>query len=695
MLEAFHFIHPLWLLALLPLMLLAWRACQPGGDNPWRRIVDARLLPLLMVGQPVAKGSRRMLWLVGAGWLIATLALADPTWQRKPQPVFQTHAARVVVLDLSSSMNASDLKPSRLARARYKVQDVLSLGAEGQTGLVAYAGDAFTVTPLTRDVNTIRAQLDALAPDLMPSDGSRADLGLLKAEELLRHAGVSTGQVLLIADGVAPDAIAATERAAGRLKEDGYRVSVLDVGTEAGGPVPDAQGSLARDAQGQVVMARTDTAALRAIARAGGGVDLSVNDGIDALRGWVDTHGASQAAGTERSDLTAQGWKEEGPLLALLLLPLAALAFRRNWLLSALLLPMLVMQPHDAMASTWGDLWQRPDQQAARSLSAGDYAKAAQVATDAGRRGSAEYKRGNYQLALDDFSRAPGDEANYNRGNALARLGRYPDAISAYDKALKGDPGNDDARVNKAAVEALLKQQQKQQQKEQEKGQEKDQGGKDQQPSGREKSSQQGSSSKSEARQNGSGQSDGKNPSTGQKQGPSSSSATPGAGSQDAQGNTSRQTPPPTQENAESADSRDKEPASGASEKGSPAGAVAGRDSEPKNSADASGSSQKKPGNAFSEAAKQLGAQGAKGGSNGSEPAASGGRPAADGPSAGAKPRQGAADASSSAQPLPSEEQLAAEQWLRRIPDDPGGLLRRKFLYQYRQRAQPSADGTP
>ncbi|MEO8922707.1 MAG: VWA domain-containing protein, partial [Caldimonas sp.] len=191
MLEAFHFIHPLWLLALVPLAWLAWRACQPGGDNPWRRIVDARLLPLLMVGQTDARGSRTVLWLVAAGWLIATLALADPAWERKPQPVFQTNAARVVVLDLSSSMNASDLKPSRLARARYKVDDVLALGAEGQTGLVVYAGDAFTVTPLTRDVNTIRAQLGALAPDLMPSDGSRADLGLLKAGELLRHAGVS------------------------------------------------------------------------------------------------------------------------------------------------------------------------------------------------------------------------------------------------------------------------------------------------------------------------------------------------------------------------------------------------------------------------------------------------------------------------------------------------------------------------
>ncbi len=686
MLEAFHFIHPLWLLALAPLTLLAWHACRPGGDNPWRRIVDARLLPLLMVGQLTAKGGRDMIWLVAAGWLIATLALADPTWQRKPQPVFQTNAARVVVLDLSTSMNADDLKPSRLARARYKVEDVLSLGAEGQTGLVVYAGDAFTVAPLTRDANTIRAQLNALAPNLMPSDGSRADLGLLKAEELLHHAGMSTGQVLLIADGVAPDALAATERAAARLKGDGYRVSVLGVGTPAGGPLPDAQGSLVRDAHGQVVMARMDTAALKAVAQAGGGTDLSVNAGIDALRSWIDSHGAAQVAGTERSDLSAQGWKEEGPLLALLLLPLAALAFRRNWLLGVMLLPLLVMHPRDAMASTWGDLWQRPDQQAARSLSAGDYARAAQVAPDAERRGSAEYKRGNYQLALDNFSHASGGDAEYNRGNALAKLGQYADAISAYDKALQGDPGNADARFNKAAVETLLKQQ---------KEREKNQNGKDQQQSRQEKSTQQDSASKGEGPHNGSGPGDGKNSSTSQKQGRSSGSAKPEEDRQGPQGHAATgQAEPSTQANAARADLPGKEPTSSASEKGSPKGAT-GHGSEPKAAANTSGSPPPKPGNEFGDAAKQLAAQGAKGGADGSEPADSQANAAADGSPAGTRPRQDATGTSSSAQSLPTEERLAAEQWLRRIPDDPGGLLRRKFLFQYRQRAQQAASDSP
>ena len=181
--EAFHFLQPLWLLAVLPMLALLWGLARPGrADNPWRRIVDAQLLPLLMAGRTGSAG-RGALWLLAAGWLIAVLALANPAWERQPRPVFQTTAARVIVLDLSRSMTAPDLQPSRLARARYKVEDMLNRMGEGQTGLVVFAGDAFTVSPLTRDVNTIRALLKALDTGIMPAQGSRADLGLLKADE--------------------------------------------------------------------------------------------------------------------------------------------------------------------------------------------------------------------------------------------------------------------------------------------------------------------------------------------------------------------------------------------------------------------------------------------------------------------------------------------------------------------------------
>lgn len=663
MLENFHFIRPLWLLALLPLSLLAWRVYQPGsGDNPWRRIVDARLLPLLMAGRAHVE-NRTLLWLAAAGWIIAVLALADPTWERKPMPVFQTTAARVIVLDLSRSMDAADLKPSRLVLARYKVEDVLAQSTEGQTGLVVYAGDAFTVSPLTRDANTIRSLLKVLDPGIMPIDGSRADLGLLKAEELLQQAGESSGQVLLIADGIEADKVAASERAAARLRNDGYRVSVLGVGTEDGAPLTTAQGKLLRDAAGKIVVSRLDTAALQSLARAGGGKYRTITNSGKELSTLLSVSQPVRTQVTKQTDATTQGWKQQGPLLAVLLLPLAALAFRRNWLLSLLLIAGLASPPQPAMASTWDNLWRRPDQQATMALNAGDYAKASRLATDADRRGSAEYKLGNYQLALDNFSRATGADADYNRGNALAKLGRYQDAIAAYDQSIRQNPADEDARLNKAAVEALLKKQQQQQQQQQNSN---SQGGKSQ-----------------------------KNQSQSQS----------GGGQKTSQNNSQNQ--PPQQEkrgqNGASSGQGQKPSKAKHQENGSQNGkesssqkAASGKGDNRQKSATADAAQQQKPDNQFAEAAKMLAAKKRGTKADGSPPTqgASGGN-AADQAQAMADAKQRQVGSADSGQALDSEEKMAAEQWLRRIPDDPGGLLRRKFLYQYRQRAEQARAGNP
>ena len=324
MLENFHFMHPLWLLALLPLLLLTWLLVTQGGrDNPWRRVVDAHLLPLLTVGGAQAAG-RIATWLAAVGWIVAVLALADPTWERRPQPTYQTTSARVVVLDLSRSMEASDLKPSRLVRARFKVEDVLAQNAEGQTALIAYAGDAFTVAPLTRDVNTIRNLLSVLEPDIMPVQGNRADLGLRKAGTLLQQAGLRNGQILLIADGIDAEKLVASQQAAAQLKDQGYRVSVLGVGTEQGTPLPTGQGQFVRDGDGKVKNFRLDTDALRSVARAGGGQYQTITDGGEALRALLDNNESAATSSVTPSDTKAMGWKEQGPWLVLLLLPAAS-----------------------------------------------------------------------------------------------------------------------------------------------------------------------------------------------------------------------------------------------------------------------------------------------------------------------------------------------------------------------------------
>ncbi len=681
MLENLHFVRPLWLLALIPLALLAWRAYRPaGGENPWRRIVDPHLLPLLMATRSGTK-THAAAWLVAIGWTIAVLALADPAWERKPLPVYQTTAARVIVLDLSRSMEATDLKPSRLARARYKIEDVLASNSEGRTALVVYAGDAFTVSPLTRDAKTIRALLKVLEPNIMPIDGKRADLGLQKAGDLLRQAGAAGGQVLLITDGVDAADAAASEHAAARLRSDGHNVSVLGVVAESDAAVTVGQVDPALAATGKIAPAPSDIAALQSVARAGGGEFRMLTDsgaGLNALltAGRPLSEQATTQTDTTKADTTAQGWKERGPLLVVLLLPLAALAFRRNWLLGVVLAAGIASPPQTAEASTWDDLWQRPDQQSAHALAAGDYAKASALATDAERRGSAEYKRGNYRGALDNFANAKGADADYNRGNALAKLGRYQDAIDAYDQSLKAHP-SEDARANKAAVEALLKQQHAAQQQ-------------------ASPSRQDGARNDQNQAENGSQKSSPSKPQDGSSPGGKSDQSGASAGKE--QGRGAKKEPEGGAGNSDSSSERGKDDAgqataSGKSEDGQPrgtgsAGATSGKNGDRQESARSSEARKNGQQNQFAEAANKLEKQKADARAD-DRLAAPGDSGSTDQPqrNTNAKPTSPGGSAES-ARPLDSEEKIAAEQWLRRIPDDPGGLLRRKFLYQYRQRAQ-------
>ena len=118
MIEQFHFLRPWWLLALLPLFALFWLLLKYRFDAAsWRAVIDAKLVPFVLTAS--GEGQRR--WPLGLLIIVATLgilALAGPTWEKLPQPVYQQRAALVILLDLSRSMNAADIKPSRLTHAQ-------------------------------------------------------------------------------------------------------------------------------------------------------------------------------------------------------------------------------------------------------------------------------------------------------------------------------------------------------------------------------------------------------------------------------------------------------------------------------------------------------------------------------------------------------------------------------------------------
>jgi Ca-activated chloride channel family protein len=456
--DTLHFIRPLWLFLLPLVVILPWawkRTRRPAGD--WSRVCDPHLLRWLSVRQVTEQGRQGGHWLAALALLIVILALAGPSWQKLPDTSYSARGARVMVVDLSRSMLAEDMRPNRLTRARFRLADLLASTEEGQVGLVSYAGDAYIVSPLTSDMNTITNLLPALRPDIIPVGGSRADIALDMAASLLERSGLSRGEVLLVTDSATSrDAAKARE-----LSDRGIITSVLAAGTPEGAPIPSG-GGFVSDRAGNVVIARLDRAGLQSVAEAGGGKYSELAAVTPASSLWLEQDGSEFA---RRDDALGERWKDVGPWLVLLLLPLALVGFRRGlfFFMPLLMLNGLVF-PGEANADGWDDVWQRKDQQAYRALSQEDAEKAAALARDPELSGEAWFRSGEYSNAVDAWTQGTSVDAFYNQGNALAHLGQYDAAIAAYDQALAKEPGMEDALHNRALVEKMKEQQEQEQQ---------------------------------------------------------------------------------------------------------------------------------------------------------------------------------------------------------------------------------------
>lgn len=327
----FQFLRPLWFLALIPLVWLGWRMVQRarGGDSAWREVVDPALQGQLL--QPDQQQSFR-LPLIGLclAWVLSVVALAGPVWERQKTAVYRTVTQRVLVLDLSLSMNANDVRPSRIERARQKLNDILDESAEAQIALVVFSAVPYVVTPLTDDVETVRSMLQALSTSLVPAQGSRPSLALLEAHKLLESTGSRDGTIWLLTDST-PDP-ASSEAAVTKIVDSGYRLSVLGFGTEQGAPIPDGNGGFVKDRSGNIVVPGLDESSLRTLASAGGGIYSRVSTSssdIDRLIGGFSLPG--ELAASEDQQL-GEVWLERGPWILIALLPLVALGFRRGWL---------------------------------------------------------------------------------------------------------------------------------------------------------------------------------------------------------------------------------------------------------------------------------------------------------------------------------------------------------------------------
>lgn len=600
MIEEFHFIRP-WLLLFIPvgpgLIWLHWN--RVSDDTNWKDVCDPHLIEHLLVGKQYTR-SNLLYLIMAAAWIVASVAISGPTWEKIPTPLYQSPKSRVIVFDLSRSMDSTDIKPSRLTRARYKLTDLVLSGKELYQGLVVFAGDAFIVTPLTDDSDTIVNLIPTLDTETLPVQGSRADLGLRSAWSLYKNMELTQGEIILITDG-ANDA--ATSLASG-LQSQGIRTSVMVVGSAEGGPVNLSDGTLLKDNNGNIVIPGVDYAALKQIAVSGGGhFVIMTSDGsdIDTLNshtaGVLSAGMEDQTPQSGDNDFKSDQWKDNGPWLILPLLLLVALGFRRGWVLSIGLL-MLPMMPDTAFAFGWQDLWLRSDQQAARQFGAGAYDQIGENAP-ASWKGAGKYRNNDFSGAADEFDKADPSSAitYFNKGNALAHNQSLEEALAAYDRALEIDSDFEDARLNRELVEKILQQINEQQQNDR-----------------RQQDSEQDTDQKSGQRQ---------------KQGNNQQQIQSAKNQQESDQGKEQQNQARSSMNDKSSDT-DQDNAQTSNE--------SDQNEEPYQS-----------GNKSADATKQN--------------------------------RQ--VEQNREPQKPLSEQQQAMEQWLQKVPDDPGGLLKRKFFHQY------------
>jgi len=583
----FHFLRAGWIvlipIAILLIFFFKRRMLTIGN---WEKLIDKRLLPYVMSRRQLSDNQYKW-WLISLISVLSIIALAGPTWERIEQPSFRTDQSLVIALDLSRSMNAQDITPNRLTRAKLKILDILERRQGAQVALIVYSANAFTVTPLTSDTDTIIALINSIDTSIMPSRGSYPALAIDKGLQLLNQASVSNGEIILVTDGgITSDSFSSAQK----LRDEGYRLSALGIGSMNGAPIPKETGGFITDNTGQITISRLEVDDLKDLVAIGGGnyTSITSNDqDIDTLLSEV------YSAVRESDDsVTTDQWKEFGPWLLLIVVPFGSLLFRKGWVFVFLLTIMPI--DNSVYALDWNDLWKTKDQQAKEAMESGDYDKAIELFEDSEWLAAAHYKAGNYRQSANGYNNDSNIDHLYNYANSLAKIGQFEEAIENYEKVIAEEPNSEDAIYNLNLLKDLL------------------------------------SENQSSEKNNDDSQ--------------SSEEALTGEQSQQQNGDESEQSD--NEGNSRTGDSDDES------------------DANP---------NQKLSNEEDIEAIEKELERAAEENSN-------------------QEPQQEDNNESGIEGRMAQEQQQAMEQWLRRIPDDPGGLLRRKFRYQY-QRQGIDQDG--
>jgi len=478
-------------LVLVPLLALGLAWARRRRQAALATFAEAGLLPALVPDLDARRRAVRAALLVGAV-LLLVVAIAGPLWGFRWEEVHREGVDLVVAIDTSRSMLATDVKPTRLARAKLAVRDLLTQLHGDRVGLVAFAGSAFVQCPLTLDYGAVRQSLDAIDVGIIPKGGTALAEAIDTSLEAFEGREGKHQAIILITDG--EDHEGKVNEAAARAAERGVKVYTVGLGTAEGELIPLGGGGFVKDRAGQVVKSRLDQETLQQIAVDTGGVYLHATGAslalTDLYRDYIGTMEKRELAST----LERRFEHRFQVPLALALILLVADAFvgerrvARRRRRAAAGVDAVVLASIDRGGATAPRVRGKHGHAPATSpaTAAGTAASAAATAARDERTGGAAAKgagqhgvlmaalvlalasiawldphartregnrlfaAGQYDDAAKEYNEALVDHPdsallNFNLGDADYKQGKYDEAIAAYEQ---GRPGDDDAHAS-------------------------------------------------------------------------------------------------------------------------------------------------------------------------------------------------------------------------------------------------------
>ena len=450
-----HFLRPqfLWGLAAVGFILILG-LLNLRENAKWKKHIAPHLRPYV-----ISRGSVRvkvfMQFVQAIGLSLAVLGLAGPTWKKVQLPGQTLETPMVILLDLSQSMLAEDIQPTRLERAKFKINDLLDANPGACIALVGYAGTAHTIVPLTRDYKIIKNHVETLSPKVMPFRGSDLKKAVELADTLMRIT-TAPATVLIFADDFESGDFDIIQNAVSNAEGNSNKVEIMPMNTPSGADVPAYNGRGYLYDKKEVVHSELNSAVLSQI----NGLENATvhqltldNSDVQLIAKNVSEHLKFTEAPTEKKD----EWRDVGLLLAAPSALLILLWFRRGWVVFSLLMVVSLSSCNNPnKVEDFADLWYTRDYQGQKESDAGHFEEAAQLYKDPLRQGVAYFKAGEYDDAIKAFSKDTTAMSAYNLGLAYYKSGDLAAAQIAFGEAIKLDPENAAARKNFDEVGKVL-----------------------------------------------------------------------------------------------------------------------------------------------------------------------------------------------------------------------------------------------